>query len=270
MTGWAAILAIGFFLGMRHATDADHVLAVSTIVTKYRSVRHAALIGVFWGVGHTLTILVVGGGIVLFGWVIPPRVGLSMEFSVGLMLIVLGVLSLRGALRRAGALAIGQAAGPGVGSGPDPTHRHGDYIHTHPHRPGTGGHPHAPERTPVAWLDRRFGRLAVYRPVRPMLVGMVHGLAGSAAVALLVMTALRSPGASVFYLLLFGAGTIIGMMMVTAVIATPLARTTASATINRRFRLVAGVLSLAFGLYLAWRVGIVDGLFAGTVNWQPH
>lgn len=270
MSGWAAILAIGFFLGIRHATDADHVLAVSTIVTKYRSVRHAAMIGVFWGVGHTLTILIVGGGIVLFGWVIPPRVGLSMEFSVGVMLILLGVVSLRGAFRRAGAMAIGQTSGTVDRAAPDPTHRHGDYIHTHAHRPGSGPHPHAPERTPVAWLDRRFGRLAVYRPVRPLLVGMVHGMAGSAAVALLVMTALRSPGASVFYLLLFGAGTIIGMMVITAVIATPLAMGAASARVSRGLRLAAGALSLAFGLYLAWRVGIVDGLLGAAPGWQPH
>src|SRR6266853_1941573 len=94
-----SIIALGFFLGMRHATDPDHVIAVTTIVSRQRSIRHAALIGVLWGLGHTITILAVGSAIILFGLVIPPRVGLSMEFSVGLMLILLGVLNLSGMMR---------------------------------------------------------------------------------------------------------------------------------------------------------------------------
>src|SRR5271168_3935705 len=99
MISLLSIIALGFFLGMRHATDPDHVIAVTTIVSRYRKISHAALIGVFWGIGHTLTILVVGSGIILFGWVIPTRIGLSMEFSVGLMLILLGVLNLTGILQ---------------------------------------------------------------------------------------------------------------------------------------------------------------------------
>ncbi len=85
MIGLLSIVALGFLLGMRHATDPDHVIAVSTIVSRHRSIKHAAVIGGLWGVGHTLTILLVGGGIILFGWVILPRVSLSMEFSVGYM-----------------------------------------------------------------------------------------------------------------------------------------------------------------------------------------
>ena len=94
MTSALAILAIGFFLGMRHATDPDHVIAVSTIVSRERSIAKAAWIGILWGIGHTLTILLVGAGIILFGLAIPARVGLTMEFSVGLMLILLGMLNL--------------------------------------------------------------------------------------------------------------------------------------------------------------------------------
>src|SRR5438477_291772 len=90
-----SILFLGFFLGMRHATDADHVIAVTTIVSRECTIRHAALIGITWGIGHTLTMLVVGGAIVLFGIAIPPRLGLSLEFSVGLMLILLGLVNLR-------------------------------------------------------------------------------------------------------------------------------------------------------------------------------
>src|SRR6202167_828669 len=99
MIGLFSIIALGFFLGMRHATDPDHVIAVTTIVARYRKIGHAALIGAFWGVGHTLTILMVGSGIILFGWVIPARIGLSMEFSVRMMLILLGVLNLTGMLQ---------------------------------------------------------------------------------------------------------------------------------------------------------------------------
>jgi len=99
MTSGLAILAIGFLLGMRHATDPDHVIAVSTIVSRERSILKAGLIGVFWGCGHTLTIALVGSAIILFGVVIPPRAGLTMEFSVGLMLILLGVLNLTGIMQ---------------------------------------------------------------------------------------------------------------------------------------------------------------------------
>src|SRR5881296_178902 len=95
-----SIIALGFFLGMRHATDPDHVIAVTTIVSRQRSPLAAAAIGGAWGLGHTFTILLVGGGIILFGWVIPARVGLSTELTVGVMLVVLGIASVVGAVRR--------------------------------------------------------------------------------------------------------------------------------------------------------------------------
>lgn len=92
----ASLLLLGFFLGMRHATDADHVIAIATIVSRQRSLRGSALIGAAWGVGHTLTILLVGSAIILFGIVIPARMGLAMELAVGVMLVLLGVLTLTG------------------------------------------------------------------------------------------------------------------------------------------------------------------------------
>src|SRR6476646_12247715 len=94
-----SIIVLGFFLGMRHATDPDHVIAVTTIVSRQRSVRQAALIGVLWGLGHTITILVVGSAIILFGIVIPARVGLTMEFSVGPVLFIIEILNLSGIMR---------------------------------------------------------------------------------------------------------------------------------------------------------------------------
>src|SRR3984885_14835193 len=101
MTALFAIMLLGFFLGMRHATDPDHVVAVTTIVSRERTMLHATVIGALWGLGHTLTILAVGSAIILFKLTIPPRVGLSMELCVGLMLILLGILNLTGVLRRA-------------------------------------------------------------------------------------------------------------------------------------------------------------------------
>ena len=107
MTGAAPdvvlFLLLGFFLGMRHATDADHVVAIATIVSRERSVVGSALIGAAWGVGHTVTVMAVGAAIILFGVVIPPRLGLAMEFAVGVMLLLLGVLTLAGVGRSGGA-----------------------------------------------------------------------------------------------------------------------------------------------------------------------
>src|SRR5271154_6865016 len=181
MIGFLSILAVGFFLGMRHANDPDHVIAVTTIVSNHRNRMRAALIGAFWGVGHSVPIFVVGAGIILFNLVIPTRVGLSMEFSVAVMLIVLGLVNVAGFLRSIPAGAIDNHDGERVTH--SHPHSHGDYIHHHPHAHQPESHPHAPHHTPLAWLDRVFGRIGLYQYLRPFVVGVVHGLAGSAAVA---------------------------------------------------------------------------------------
>jgi high-affinity nickel-transport protein len=268
MTGLLPVLALGFFLGMRHATDPDHVIAVGTFVSRERSPRGAALIGLVWGLGHTLTIVLVGGGIIVFRWVIPPRVGLSMELAVGVMLIALGIMNLSGVLRR-----IGETVSPGEGEAGvhSHPHRHGDYIHSHPHRHDPEVHPHRADQTPVGWLDRHLAPLRLYQMARPLLVGMVHGLAGSAAVALLVLPTITDSLWSVLYLAVFGAGTIVGMTLITAAIAVPIGYSaTRFARVNRSLRLAAGVLSLGFGLLLAYRIGFVDGLFGSNPRWDPH
>lgn len=259
MTSLLAILALGFFLGMRHATDPDHVIAVSAIVSRHRRTGAAALIGAAWGVGHTLTILMVGGGIILLGWVIPPRVGLSLELSVGIMLVVLGAATLAGVVRRAGTGALPDEHGHTRHSH---AHRHGDYVHTHPHTHEPEVHPHPPEQTPLARLDRRLGEIGLYQLVRPLVVGVVHGLAGSAAVTLLVLATIGDAGWAMLYLLLFGLGTVVGMMLVTAIIAWPFAFSAGrAARLNTGLRAAAGVVSVGFGLLLAYRIGFVEGLF---------
>ncbi len=207
-------LIFGIVLGMRHATDADHVVAVTTIVTRQSRLRDALRIGALWGLGHTFTIFLVGGAIILLQVIIPPRLGLAMEFVVALMLIGLGGYNLFGGSR----------------------------------------------------LDA--GGMAV---ARPLLVGVVHGLAGSAAVALLVLATIPSSGWAFVYLLLFGGGTILGMMAITAAMVAPMAAAISRfARVNRALQLASGTLSVAFGLFLAVHIGIVDGLFTATPIWAPR
>ncbi|MGN6392040.1 MAG: high-affinity nickel-transport family protein [Gemmatimonadales bacterium] len=269
MNSLGIILALGFFLGMRHATDPDHVIAVSTIVTRHRRPRQAALIGLAWGIGHTLTILAVGAGIILLGWVVPARVGLSLEFSVGLMLVLLGALTLRAGLRGVREQVLEAPTDDGVTHAHP--HRHGDYIHTHPHHHHPDAHPHRAEQTPLARLDRQLGGLRVYQLVRPLVVGIVHGLAGSAAVALLILATIGNGWWAIGYLVVFGLGTVVGMMLVTALIAWPFAYAGARVDrAQRALRLASGAVSLLFGLVLAYRIGIVGGLFGDHPTWTPH
>lgn len=204
-------IALGALLGLRHATDADHVVAVTAIVARERSLGRAAGIGALWGIGHTLTLLVVGGAIVTFRLVIPPRIGLGLEFSVALMLIVLGFTNLR-----------------------------------------------ARHDVPRATL-------------RPFFVGLVHGLAGSAAVALLVLTTIRGTLEALVYLFVFGLGTIAGMMAVTMLLAAPAMYAGARVTrFQSGIRFAAGALSIAFGLLLAHELIVDGGLFADVPTWAPR
>ena len=262
-----AILALGFMLGIRHATDPDHVVAVTTIVSSQRSIKRAALIGAAWGVGHTLTILLVGGGIIIFKWAIPARLGLAMELAVAVMLIVLGVASLSGTIRW-----LRRTARTPAGHVHSHAHVHGDYVHTHPHGHVPESHPHRDDETPLARIDRRLGRIGSYRLARPLVVGVVHGLAGSAAVALLVLAAITTPVWSVAYLLIFGIGTIAGMMIITAAISIPFALGGPEQFLRLQhgLRVASGLISLGFGLVVAYRIGIVDGLFAGEARWTPR
>lgn len=257
---------LGFFLGMRHATDPDHVIAVTTIVSRQRSIKHAAVIGALWGVGHTLTILLVGSAIIVFGLVIPTRVGLTMELSVGVMLILLGILNLSGMMQW-----VTESFTPATISAHSHVHSHGDYTHNHPHSHTPENHGHAESATPIGWLDRTFGRLGLYQVLRPLAVGVVHGLAGSAAVALLVLTTIRVPSLAIVYLLVFGLGTIAGMMLVTAAIAVPFAVSAQRfSRLNRGLSIASGMISFVFGIFIVYQMGFASGLFTGHPNWNPR
>ena len=228
---------LGLLLGMRHSTDPDHVVAVSTIVSKQRSIRQAGLIGTIWGLGHTLTIFAVGSMIILFGVVIPPRLGLSMEFSVALMLILLGVLNLTGVMQRMTS-----------------------YLTRKPLANPT-----------VSKAETLLDRFGVYQCVRPLVIGIVHGLAGSAAVALLVLSTIHSPVWATVYLLIFGAGTMVGMMCMTAAMAVPLALAGSRFnSISRGFSVASGVVSVCFGFFLVYQLGFLGGLFTSHPQWTPR
>jgi high-affinity nickel-transport protein len=200
-------------LGMRHATDPDHVVAVTTIVTRERSVTKAARLGAVWGLGHTITLLVVGGAIIAFKIGFNARLGLSMELCVAVMLIVLGLLNLFDVRTKAG----------------------------------------APSAS------------------RPFFVGVVHGLAGSAAAALLIVPLMDDPRWAALYLFTFGVGTIIGMSVVTISIAAPsLLAAAHMPSLQRSVRVASGAVSLVFGLYLAQKIGFADGLFTASPSWVPR
>jgi high-affinity nickel-transport protein len=261
MATFLSVIALGFLLGMRHATDPDHVIAVTTIVSRQRKVGHAALIGVLWGLGHTITILLVGSAIILFKVAIPPRIGLSMEFSVGVMLILLGLLNLSGIMRR-----ITEAFTPSDTAMHMHTHVHGSL-----HENAALDQRHAEHSASVGWMDGAFGRLGFYQVVRPLAVGVVHGLAGSAAVALLVLATIRDPAGAVAYLLVFGLGTIAGMMLITAAIALPFTWSESRFTVlNRSLGTVSGLVSICFGLFVVYQMGFVNGLFGHSPNWVPR
>jgi high-affinity nickel permease len=268
MVSFLSITALGFFLGMRHATDPDHVIAVTTIISRQRNITRAALVGAFWGIGHTLTILLVGALIILFDLVIPPRIGLSMELSVGLMLIVLGIINVISFLRSMPNSISQDEQTSGIVH--SHFHRHGDYVHSHSHGHEPEEHPHPAQRTPVAWLDRLLGRIGLYQHLRPLVIGVVHGLAGSAAVALLVLATIRDSRWAIAYLLVFGVGTISGMVLITMSIASTFRFFASSQVFFRRLGLASGVLSLGFGLMLAYEICIHSGFLTGAPQWTPR
>jgi cytochrome c biogenesis protein CcdA len=217
-----ALLGLGLALGIRHATDPDHVVAVMAISSRTRRWLPAARLGAIWGLGHTLTLFVVGALIILFNLTVPPRLGLALELAVAIALIAVGALNLG-----------------------------------HHHRGHTVAE--APQPTTPMPAARAFG------------VGLVHGLAGSAAVALLVLSLIHDPLVACGYLLVFGLGTMIGMVLVTTGFAAPF--TFAARRwpgLDHGIRFATGALSIVFGLWLAWHIGVVDGLFSTTPHWTPH
>ena len=228
-TGLLAALFFGLLLGVKHALDADHVVAVTTIVSRSNSLFRSALVGLNWGIGHTITLFVVGLGVLVFKLTIPDRLALSMEFVVGVLLVLLGVPIIKRLV---------------TGKTHVHWHQHEDkhHLHNHSHR-DIPSHSHTHIK-------------------RPLLVGMVHGLAGSGALIPLVLSTMSSITQGLFFLLIFGLGSILSMLVMSGLIGLPFRLTTGlSHRLNLWVQGVAGAISIVFGLFIMWQTGFTGGLF---------
>ena len=239
----AVAIGLGFVLGLQHATDADHLVAVATIVSRERRFADGALVGAFWGLGHMLTLGTAGAIVVALGVHVPARLETGLELVVAAMLVTLGVLRLR-------AVARDHDTVPREHLLADHDHDGAEVVHSHAHHhgPAAHAHPHVhPSRRLLEALgDGRRGMIG-----RAVAVGAVHGMAGSAAVTLLVLATLPSMSAAVTYLALFGAGTLLGMTALTAVLAYPIALAMRARRARRVLATAAGLASIVFGLYYA-------------------
>src|SRR5262245_15672256 len=215
-----SLVALGFVLGLRHATEADHLAAISTIVTERRSVLSSSLVGALWGVGHTLALLLAGVGVLLLRYRLTDRMAHAFELFVGIMLVLLGANVLR-------TLARGSAS----------------RGHDHPH-----GAPHS--------------HADVWLAARPFLVGMVHGVAGSAPLLLLTLTVISSPLVAFSYIAVFGVGSIMGMTIMSMLVSVP-ARLTLEhfGRTNVALRSLSGVFSIGLGLFIVYENGVLNRLF---------
>ncbi len=231
------VLVFGFLIGIRHATDADHVAAVATLATRSRSVPETLRLGVAWGLGHTVTLFVVGTIVLLLGAAMPERMAQALELAVGIMLVLLGLDVIRRFVQK--------------------------HLHVHPHRHDGQRHVHvhahegALAHDEAAHVHRHLRAL----PVRALVVGLVHGLAGSAALVLLALGTIQSVWLGVVYMLLFGLGSILGMALLSFAIALPL-RFTAH-RLGRFYGVltaVIGLLTVAIGAEIIWELGVKQGL----------
>ncbi len=219
------ILGLGFLMGARHALDADHIVAVSTMLARTPDLRRSGLVGLCWGVGHTAVLLAIGLVVISLQVTIPESVAQACEAGVGVMLVVLG-----------GALALTLYR--------EHWHLHAHahdgerHLHLHSHRLSTDhGHRHG-------WSDS----------LRPVLVGMVHGLAGSAALMLVVLSTVRTPWEGIAYILVFGLGSILGMVALGILISVPFIFSVSQGrSVQVAVQGLASVASIGFGLALLFR-----------------
>lgn len=214
------ILALGLLYGLLHALDADHIAAVSTIVSKQKRISAATFTGLSWGIGHTFTLLIVGLLIILFKINIPEKIALSLEFLVGAMIVFLGASVIYNLLSEKKHLHV---------------HTHDGMEHTHIHSHNIlKDHKH-------------------YH--KPFFIGIIHGLAGSAALMLLVLSTIDTLSTGLLYILIFGIGSMIGMSVVGTIISLPFVLTKTFENLNKYLRYAAGTFSIAFGIYIMIQVG---------------
>ena len=229
-----SVLGLGFVLGLKHALDPDHMAAVSTIVSESKSMKRSSLIGTFWGLGHTRSLLCAGIVVIALKVQISERIASWMEFGVALMLILLGIRAVLKPLR-GWKLHVHRH-----------THDGGTHSHVHVHRPGEDEHQH---------------RHLIRSGARPFFVGMVHGMAGSAALMILVLTTLPSAFAGLIYIAVFGLGSVGGMLIMSSLISVPFILTRKRFNVlSEGLQVAVGLFSLSFGLFLTWQYSVQEHL----------
>lgn len=226
----SSILFLGFLLGMRHALEADHVAAVATLTAKNQGPRQAMLQGAVWGLGHTIMLFLACSLVLFLDTVVPERIAQSLEAAVGVMLIVLGVDLVRRLVRERIHFHV---------------HRHDDgtvHFHAHSHKndplPHTVHHDHE--------HPRRF-------PTRALCVGLMHGMAGSAALILLTLGTVASPATGLAYVALFGVGSIGGMALLSLAISMPLRGARQCTWLYTGLQAAVGVATIGIGIALTYQ-----------------
>ena len=231
-----AILGLGLVFGLKHATEVDHVVAISTIVSRYKNVFRSAFVGALWGMGHTLSLLAIAVVVLWFRVAIPARVSDWLEFGVALMIVGLGTGALWQSLRKNAQVHVHQHSHDGV------SHTHVHFHESETRHAGSSRSHHSHRVSRVGW--------------KPVLVGMMHGLAGSGALTLLVLTQISSAWVGLLYVLMFGLGSIAGMLFMSGLIGLPFALSSRNLThLHQRLQTVAAILSICFGIWYAYRVG---------------
>jgi hypothetical protein len=244
--GAFGVLVLGLVYGLKHATEVDHIVAVSTIVSEHRKLSHAAWVGGLWGAGHTISLAIVGSFVLSLRLVIPERLAGLLELAVALMIIFLGVSAAAKAFGRRGDFHLHE-------------HTHDDvaHVHLHFHEPDTQ---HAGPVKSHSHAIRQAG-------LKPVLVGAVHGLAGSAALTLLVLTQIRSMTLGVLYLGMFGLGSMAGMLLMSGIVALPFVLSAQRLTrVHYNLQMAAGALSVCFGLWYAYSICAANGLFLNFLS----
>ena len=238
--GLLAALVLGILLGSKHSLDPDHVVAVSTIVSEYKNPLRSFWVGISWGLGHTTTLLITGIVIIALRLTIPERMALLFEFAVGVMLVGLGIQVIYSFRKK----KVHQHA-----------HGHEEEAHHHFH-----SHSKSPEHVPEHHNTHGIGKPFLRR--KSYVIGLVHGVAGSAALALLVLASIESPIAGLVYIMLFGLGSVLSMGIMTVVIGLPFVISAGRLPhLNRTIQFAVGSLSILFGGFLMYQIGFVDGLF---------
>ena len=230
-----SVLGLGFVLGLKHALDPDHMVAVSTIVSESKSVKRSSLVGMFWGVGHTMSLLCAGIVVIALKVQISERVALWMEFAVALMLIFLGLKAMMKSLR-------------------------GWKLHRHRHTHDGSTHAHLHLHREGDEQAHRHRHL-IGVGARPFFVGMVHGMAGSAALTLLVLATIPSALAGLIYIAVFGLGSVGGMLIMSSLISLPFVITRKRFNVlSEGLQVAVGLFSLSFGLFLTWQYSVQEHL----------